>query len=108
MVSCLGEDVAESEHRYDDLSDDDPLRDIKDIAFAQAYLEKVRWVNAREGVMTCACLNFGHFLFLRSPTPFLEIYLPEDVSHLPVEVLEQIKNRCDRFRSEMILKPAGR
>lgn len=43
MVSCLGEDVAESEHRYDDLSDDDPLRDIKDIAFAQAYLEKVRW-----------------------------------------------------------------
>lgn len=61
MVSCLGEDVAESEHRYDDLSDDDPLRDIKDIAFAQAYLEKVRWVNAREGAMTSACLNFGHF-----------------------------------------------
>ncbi|XP_053494789.1 GON-4-like protein isoform X2 [Ictalurus furcatus] len=38
---ATGEDVAESEHRYDDLSDDDPLRDIKDIAFAQAYLEKV-------------------------------------------------------------------
>lgn len=27
---------------YDDASDDDPYRDAKDVAFAQAYLEKAR------------------------------------------------------------------
>ncbi|XP_060760613.1 GON-4-like protein isoform X2 [Neoarius graeffei] len=38
---ATGADVPASELLYDDLSDDDPQRDIKDIAFAQAYLEKV-------------------------------------------------------------------
>ncbi|XP_053087385.1 GON-4-like protein isoform X1 [Pangasianodon hypophthalmus] len=38
---ATGEDIADSELLYDDLSDDDPRRDIKDVAFAQAYLEKV-------------------------------------------------------------------
>lgn len=41
VVFCLGEDVPESDLLRDELSDDDPRRDIKDVAFAQAYLEKV-------------------------------------------------------------------
>lgn len=43
MAFCLGEDFPESELLHDELSDDDPLKDIKDVAFAQAYLEKVCW-----------------------------------------------------------------
>ncbi|XP_058260739.1 GON-4-like protein isoform X2 [Hemibagrus wyckioides] len=38
---ATGEDILETEHLYEDLSDDDPRRDVKDVAFAQAYLEKV-------------------------------------------------------------------
>lgn len=37
LMFCLGE----VELLDEDLSDDDPQRDVKDIAFAQAYLEKV-------------------------------------------------------------------
>lgn len=48
VVFRLGADVPVSELLYDDLCDDDPRRDIKDVAFAQAYLEKVCWVNAYE------------------------------------------------------------
>lgn len=47
MVFCLGEDILESEHLYEDLSDDDPRRDVKDVAFAQTYLEKVCQVKTQ-------------------------------------------------------------
>ncbi|GAA6065495.1 GON-4-like protein [Tachysurus ichikawai] len=38
---ATGEDIQESVLFLRDSSDEDPLRDVKDIAFAQAYLEKV-------------------------------------------------------------------
>ncbi|XP_060721563.1 GON-4-like protein isoform X2 [Tachysurus vachellii] len=38
---ATGEGIQESELLHRDLSDEDPLREVKDIAFAQAYLEKV-------------------------------------------------------------------
>lgn len=46
IIFCLGEKVPASELPHDGLSDEDPLRDIKDVAFAQAYLEKVCCFNA--------------------------------------------------------------
>lgn len=54
VFRSVGEDVPEAELLHN-LLDRDPQRDVKDIAFAQAYLEKV---GARISVSQCYFMVF--------------------------------------------------
>ncbi len=69
---------------YDDASDDDPYRDAKDVAFAQAYLEKARNTQMHTNInVRCDLVTIGLIFSLS----FLQVY----------EVLQMVPGKVDEF-----------